>query len=171
MPESFKEPNLGVVFYRQCAAIEQMFDDAVRRYDELTTPRNGSPAAVYYDQTAVRLALYASTVRLTTLTDEDNCRFANYGKLNGAVRVLHGRSPRAAHTAANLQRVLERLNATTVPRVFVAGRIWALWPRRLPFTHEYRVVRLGSANLVELWPLLSAVAAKIGRIRRYFLGD
>ncbi len=113
---------------------------------------------------AVSASDFHSALRFTSLCDEDNCRFANYGKLNGPVRVLHGRLLRAAHNAANLQRVLDRLNTTTVPRVFVAGRVWALWPRRRRFTHEYCAAPMPSANVVEAKMLWSALKAKVGRI-------
>lgn len=164
VPASFKEPNLGVVFYRRCPAVTQMFDEALAIYDDLATPRPGREPVSFYDQPAVRLALYRSAVRFTSLCDEDNCRFANYGKLNGPVRVLHGRLLRAAHDAATLQRVLDRLNTTTVPRVFVAGRVWALWPRRRRFTHEYRAAPMPSADVVEPEMLWSALRAKVGRV-------
>ena len=164
VPASFKEPNLGVVFYRRCTAVEEMFDEALVLYDDLAAPRPGRGVVSFYDQPAVRLALFRSAVRFTSLCDEDNCRFANYGKLNGPVRVLHGRLLRATHNEANLQRVLDRLNTRTVPRVFVAGRVWALWPRRRRFTHEYRAAPMPSANLVEARMLWSALRAKVGRL-------
>jgi hypothetical protein len=164
VPPSFKEPNLGVVFYRRCRAMTEMLDEALAIYDDLAAPRPGRGVVSFYDQPAVRLALFRSALRFTSLCDEDNCRFANYGKLNGPVRVLHGRLLRAAHNAANLQRVLHRLNTTTVPRVFVAGRVWALWPRRRRFTHEYRAAPMPSANVVEAKMLWSALKAKVGRL-------
>jgi hypothetical protein len=166
VPVSFKEPNLGVVFFRRGPAIEAMFDAALREHDRLEALYpDGAPITVY-DQTAVRLALFHSTVRMAPLCDEDNCRFANYGKLNGPVRVLHGRLLRAAHTSDNLERLLARLNHTTVPRVFAAGRAWALWPRRLPFTHQYRPARLPAANVVEVRAFLAALRAAWARWRR-----
>jgi hypothetical protein len=169
VPTSFKEPNLGVVFYRRSPLIEHMLDQALAYYDELATPRDGGAPISQYDQPAIRLALYRSALRLGTLSEEDNCRFANYGKLNGPVRVLHGRLPRAAHTPANLQRVMDRLNATTVPRVFVAGRAWALWPHRLPYTHNYRAMRLRRFNVIEMRPVLAAVRAQARRVVRRVL--
>jgi hypothetical protein len=164
VPASFKEPNLGVVFYRRCPAITQMLDGALVLYDDLAAPGGGRDEVSFRAQPPVRLALYRSALRFTSLCDEDNCRFANYGKLNGTVRVLHGRLRRAAHDAATLQRVLDRLNTTTVPRVFVAGRVWALWPRRWRFRHEYRAAPMPSADVVELKMLWSALRAKIGRL-------
>lgn len=58
------------------------------------------------------------------------------------VKVLHGRLPTAAHDATNLGRVLDRLNESTLPRVFVAGRCYELvlsdrWPGRR-YAHRIR---------------------------------
>ena len=165
VPDVFKEPNLGVVFFRRSPAMTAMLDEATAIYDRFAAPGPGFASA--FDQPPLRVALYRSDLRFAPLQDEDNCRFANYGKLNGPVRVLHGRLRRAPFDEATLSRLLARMNATTVPRVFVAGRVLALWPRRLKASHEYRARRMPAANLVDP-RLLAATFAR--RLRALFGG-
>jgi hypothetical protein len=159
VPATYKEINAGVVFFRRSAAMQDMFDQALAHYDRMSAGWPPTKRVTFYDQTALRLALYSSRLRIAPLSDEDNCRFATYGKLNGKVRVAHGRLRRAAHTAENLQRVLDRLNTTTAPRVFVAGRAWFLRPQRLAVTDKYAARRMRTYRTIEWRPLCIALVA------------
>jgi hypothetical protein len=78
------------------------------------------------DQVAMRVALYSSDLRISTLPQEFNCRFHSFGYLNGKVKILHGRIPGGKHTEANLRRIARKLNKETIPRVFVAGQVYVL---------------------------------------------
>jgi len=166
VPDSFKEPNLGVVFFRASEALDGLWQDALDLYDQLVaSPAFGAPSC-FFAQPPFRLTLYRSSLRFTALTDEYNCRFANYGKLNGPVRVLHGRLPRARHNEGNLSWVGEQLNATHVPRVFFAGRHWALMPCALPITHPYRAQPMPSHNRIEWMPVAVAMRRWLGTLIR-----
>jgi len=131
VPDSFKEPNLGVLFYRRSNEMDDVFDKTLKLYDEFSK----KDPNFFNDQSPFRIILYHSHLRFSILTDEDNCRFANYGKLNGKVRVLHGRLKSGKFDEKTLSRLLERLNVTTVPRAFAAGKVIALWPRRFKLIH------------------------------------
>ena len=166
VPDSFKEPNLGVVFFRSSEALDRLWQDALNLYDQLAASPDVGPLQSFTDQTPFRLALYRSSLRFTALTDEYNCRFANYGKLNGPVRVLHGRLPCARHNERNLHWVAEQLNATHAPRVFVAGRHWALMPCWLPVANPYRAKFMPSFQRIEWMPLALALRRWLGSLIR-----
>jgi hypothetical protein len=153
VPNSFKEPNLGVVFYRLSDEMNQVFDETLKVYDEFSH----SDPYFFNDQTPFRIALYHSNLRFSVLTDEDNCRYTNYGKLNGKVRVLHGRLKHGKFDDRTLSRVLDRLNATTVPRAFAAGTVIALWYRRFKLVHHYRPKMMPNVNLVDFRLLFNSV--------------
>jgi hypothetical protein len=154
VPDPYKEFNTGVLYFRRSSELDRVLLRALELFDRLEDqPVEGGKV---FDQTALRLALYGADLRLVPLPDEDNCRFATYGKLNGPVRVLHGRLPRAQHTPDSLERVLRRLNSTTVPRVFVAGRAWALVPRRFGLLGQYRAERLKFYFRIEISPILGS---------------
>jgi hypothetical protein len=169
VPDSFKEPNMGVVFFRASEGLDRLWQDSLDLYDQLAVSPDVGPLPSFTDQTPFRLALYRSSLRFTALTDEYNCRFANYGKLNGPVRVLHGRLPRARHNDRNLHWVARQLNATHVPRVFVAGRHWALMPSLLPIAHPYRAQPMPSLQRIEWMPLAVALRRWLGSLIRQAL--
>ena len=164
VPDSFKEPNLGVVFFRASEALDRLWQDALNLYDQLAASPDAGPLPSFTDQTPFRLALYRSSLRFTALTDEYNCRFANYGKLNGPVRVLHGRLHRARHNDRNLNWVAKQLNATQIPRVFVAGRHWALMPSWRPVANPYRAKPMPSHNRIEWMPVAVAMRRWLGSL-------
>ncbi len=153
VPDSFKEPNLGVVYYRFSDEMNRLFDETLKLYDRFSI----ADPHFFNDQTPFRIALYHSNLRFTVLTDEDNCRFTNYGKLNGNVRVLHGRLKSGKFDERTLSSLFDRLNATTVPRAFAAGTVIALWPRRFSFIYTYRPKYMPKVYLVDPWLLLSRI--------------
>lgn len=168
VPESFKEPNLGVVFFRASEALDRFWQATLDLYDQLAASPGFCAPSCFYDQPPFRLALYRSCLRFTALTDEYNCRFAYYGKLNGPVRVLHGRLPRARHNDRNLHWVAEQLNATHAPRVFVAGRHLALMPCELPIAiaHSYRSKSMPTYFRIDWIPLAVAMLRRLGSLIR-----
>jgi len=167
VPDSFKEPNLGVVFFRRSDEMVQLFDETLKLYDTFS---NTDPH-FFNDQTPFRIALYYSKLRFSILTDEDNCRFTNYGKLNGKVRVLHGRLKHGKFDDRTLSRVLDRLNASTAPRAFAAGTVIALWYRRFNLVHQYRPKYMPKVNLVDFrlvlgtfyWRLRNAIVRRLNK--------
>ena len=131
VPDAFKESNLGVVLLRKSAVMIKVLENALAVYDRL------GKRGRWLDQPALRLAAYSSELRVATLTAEYNCRFANFGQICGTVKVLHGRIPRGDHTEKALDAVLARLNSVTIPRVFVAGQVYALAHNTRPFSRPY----------------------------------
>jgi hypothetical protein len=138
VPGSFCEFNQGVVAFRASERMQAMFraslDWAQRLHASTGTPSD--------DQIAMRLALYASDLRIAPLPLEYNCRFHSYGYLNGEVRILHARIPGQRHDARNLDRIARKLNEHTVPRVFVGGRMHVLGLRRV-LGHDHGFARRG----------------------------
>ena len=159
VPDSFKEPNLGVVFYRRSDEMDRLFNESLKTYDKFSN----TDVNFFNDQTPFRIALYYSTLRFSILTDEDNCRFTNYGKLNGKCRVLHGRLKHGKFDEKTLSCLLDRLNATTVPRVFAAGTVIALWPRRFNLVHQYRPKYMPKTYLVDYKQLFCRIYKRIMR--------
>jgi hypothetical protein len=166
VPDSFKEPNLGVVFFRASPELDRLWQDALDAYDQLAASTGFAAPYCFFAQPPFRLALYRSCLRFTALTDEYNCRFATYGKLTGLVRVLHGRLPRARHSERNLLWVAARLNATQAPRVFVAGRHWALKPCALSIAHLYRAKPMPTYNRIDWISLAVAMRRWLGSLIR-----
>ncbi len=166
VPSTYKEINTGVLLMRRSEALDRVVAAALDHYDELVAGMAPGEHFKYYDQTALRLALYGSGMRIVPLPEEDNCRFATYGKLNGPVRILHGRHRRAENTRANLQRTADRLNVTAAPRVFVAGRLWALMPQRVPVISTFRHQRMRSFRRVDPIQLSMTVARIVVRRAR-----
>lgn len=180
VPDSFKEPNLGVVFFRASSDLDRLWQDALDLCDQLAASPGAGVISVqrpytpiplhYFDQPPLRIALYRSSLCFTVLTDEYNCRFASYGKLTGPVRVLHGRLPRARHNQRNLRWVAARLNAIRAPRVFVADRHWAAMPSLVPLSHPFRARPMPTHNRIEWMPLAASLRPWLKSIIRDALG-
>jgi len=60
--------------------------------------------------------------------------FPCFGYVNGRVNILHGRVPLSSSGEKELERAAAALKAVDIPRVYVAGEVYALWKRspRLP---------------------------------------
>ena len=121
VPDVFREFNQGVVAFRRSDNLLRTFEHAV-----LWADRIAKETGMTCDQPPLRIALYHSTLRIATLTQEYNCRYHSFGYLNGEVKILHGRIPARSYTEANLRRIAAILNNSTIPRVFTAGQIYAL---------------------------------------------
>ena len=131
VPQSFKEVNLGVVFFKKSKKMIETLTASLDVYDKLSTkhPEIGTFSC---DQPAFRIASFYSGISIAPLAEEDNCRFATYGKLNGNVRVLHGRFTNKKRTEKNMELLLKKINHATAPRTFVAGNMWMLLPTKIP---------------------------------------
>lgn len=75
------------------------------------------------DQPFFRAAVYANPVRIATLTREYNCKFRGQGYLNGPVKILHGHVDLRLKQAF-VEKALRVLNASSKPRVYVAGKVY-----------------------------------------------
>jgi hypothetical protein len=115
-PLAFAQFNSGVILYRRTSEVKQLLAEWARLIDrnlELGTAR-GLPRAT--DQTALREAIYASTLRVATLPPEYNCRAGYLGYLEGQVKILHGRRFDPARTAAELNRAVDERTFINLPR-------------------------------------------------------
>ena len=153
-PAAFCEFNQGVVAFRQSAQMQKIIQASLDWAEDFYT-RTGIPTN---DQVSMRIALYSSDLRIASLPHEFNCRFHSFGYLNGKVKILHGRIPGGKHTEANLRTIAQKLNKETIPRVFVAGKVYVL-ARRYFFAIEHTFPRK-SATLFRPWPVLCKALLK-----------
>jgi hypothetical protein len=108
VPPSFPECNSGVIVYRRNEKTKQLSEAWEKAYAKQLAA-TGQPD----DQPALREALWHSEARLAVLPPEYNFRFvlpAFAGR--GPVKILHGRHPRMAALA-------DEINASGSPRVFL----------------------------------------------------
>src|SRR5262249_53213844 len=105
------------------------------------------------DQVAMRVALYGSGLRIATLPLEFNCRFHTFGYLNGTVKILHGRIPGTTQSQAKLRAIAKKINRHPIPRVFIAGKVYALTSHDA-LSVDYPFART-SATLFRSWWLMS----------------
>jgi hypothetical protein len=153
-PAAFCEYNQGVVAYRQFEPMRQMFQASIDWADAFYA-RTGTPTD---DQVAMRVALYASGLRIAVLPLEFNCRFRTFGYLNGTVKILHGRIPGARQAEAKLKAIARKINRDPIPRVFIAGTVYALTIHNA-LSVEYPFART-SATLFRSWLLMGKAALK-----------
>jgi hypothetical protein len=154
VPAAFCEYNQGVVAYRQFEPMRQMFQASIDWADAFYA-RTGTPTD---DQVAMRVALYASGLRIAVLPLEFNCRFRTFGYLNGTVKILHGRIPGARQAEAKLKAIARKINRDPIPRVFIAGTVYALTIHNA-LSVEYPFART-SATLFRSWLLMGKAALK-----------
>lgn len=112
-PLPFAQFNSGVILYKQSAAMPLFFAEWVRLIErnlEIAAARGVK--LIPNDQTALREAIYASSLHMATLTPEYHCRPGFAGFLSGQVKILHGRR-------YDLARAAELLNRSTEQRVHV----------------------------------------------------
>jgi hypothetical protein len=120
-PLPFAQFNSGVLLYRQSAEARQFFADwetLILRNKALGKARG---LARVRDQTALREAIYNSSLRVATLTPEYNCRAGHVGYLEGEVKILHGRGFDAARAAAQLNRSSAQRIFMNLPRSY---QVW-----------------------------------------------
>lgn len=113
VPETFPQYNTGVLAYRECDAVRDLF----ARWNDLYRSVEGVKNDL--NQPTFRMALYESNVRLATMPPEYNFRIGVYANsvlyACGPVRILHGRSMHWDRPDA-----AARINATDERRVVIA---------------------------------------------------
>jgi hypothetical protein len=112
VPLPFAQFNSGVLLYRQGAELQQLFADWARLIQRNAELGKARGLTRVIDQSALREAVYTSTLRVATLTPEYNCRARFIGYAEGEVKILHGRH-------LNLEQVEAQLNRSTAQRVFM----------------------------------------------------
>jgi hypothetical protein len=160
VPAAFCEYNQGVVAYRQSEQMKRMLQASLDWADDFHA-RTGTPTD---DQVAMRVALYGSGLRIATLPLEFNCRFHTFGYLNGTVKILHGRIPGTRQAEAKLEAIARKINRDPIPRVFIAGKVYAL-TLHSALSVERPFART-SATLFRSWWLVGKAALK--RVVRTF---
>ena len=118
VPDAFPEYNSGVLLFRRCEVIAELFQKWSRNYHDQPSqkPEWLLPGGKHIyggdlpNQPALRRALYQSSVRIAALPPEYNCRINFPGALHTPVKLIHGRPDSAQKTAA-------LLNRKTLPRV------------------------------------------------------
>jgi len=120
VPPSFPEYNAGVILFKKSPEVLRFFSDWLGLYDDRR--RQAPPPSVkgrkimkeypLRDQPTFREVLYASPLRIATLTPEYNCRVDFSGFVSGTVKILHGHHP----DLAGLARLI---NETSAQRVHV----------------------------------------------------
>ncbi len=150
VPQSFKEVNLGVVFFKKSQKMIDTLTASIDVYDKLSTkyPEIGTFSC---DQPSFRIASFYSGIAIAPLAEEDNCRFVTYGKLNGKVRVLHGRLNNTKRTEKNMEQILKKINYSVAPRVIVAGKMWSLLFSKMPaIKYIAKMKRYDKVGLTEI---------------------
>jgi hypothetical protein len=120
VPASFPEFNTGVLMLKRSDRVGAMLEHWGMLYEQFLHDR---PGEAINDQPFFRVAAYHSEARVATLSREYNCKFRGQGYLNGPVKILHG------HVGFKLEfefvnKASEVLNASTKPRVYVAGNVY-----------------------------------------------
>lgn len=120
IPVSFPEFNTGVLMLKHSDGVNAMLQDWGRLYEEFLREK---PGEAINDQPFFRVAAYRSNIRIATLPREYNCKFRGQGYLNGAVKILHGHI-RFEPNADFMLGAAGILNASTKPRVYIAGNVY-----------------------------------------------
>lgn len=165
VPQSFKEVNLGVVFFKKSEKTIETLTASLEVYDELSS-KHPNIRLYSCDQPAFRIASFYSGISIAPLAEEDNCRFATYGKLNGNVRVLHGRFTNKKRSEKNMELLLKKINHATAPRTFVAGKMWMLLPTKTPMIkYKAKSKRIFMVGLKEIYNTgVKKIKRKLSRI-------
>jgi hypothetical protein len=151
VPAPFREFNTGVIVYRKSDEIGRFFNDCLAWYDKLSALPAPTPRFLgqFPDQPAFRAAAYHGDLRAAMLTFEYNCRFPYFGSASGEIKILHGREFLSGFHPGELERAAAGLNRTKAPRVFIAGRVWALAKTTSPYSR--RIARGSQRYLPPHW--------------------
>lgn len=110
LPSSFPEYNSGVLAWRRTEAVLAFFARWSELYDQYIDQQGRT-----WDQKSLRMALYESDLRLTSLPHGYNLMPYFPSIIEGQPVVLHGRGP------ANLRRLQQRLASDDLLRAYVPG--------------------------------------------------
>lgn len=139
LPESFPELNTGVLAYRRdSSSVRALLDAWKNRYGKMggETPER--------DQLSFREVLYESTVRMTVLPTEYNCRFKFPTYLDGPAKILHGR-----HEHLSYEEIADILN--------VNGKVYEKGIHR-------RVFHVQSGRLSFPWRAMASIPKRLAQI-------
>jgi glycosyl transferase family 8 len=120
VPICFPEFNTGVLLLKRSTEMDRVLDTWRDLYNKFLET---NPRQQINDQPFFRAALYFSGARVATLPREYNCKFRGQGYLKGRVKLLHGHVNFRFHSE-QLHRVMEVLNASDRPRVYIAGEVF-----------------------------------------------
>jgi hypothetical protein len=120
VPPSFPEFNTGILAYKRSPRMDSVLKDWAELYRSFL---ENHPGQKINDQPFFRAAVYSSEVRIATLAREYNCKFRGQGYLNGRVKILHGHVDLKLDQAF-VGKALKVLNASSKPRVYVAGTVY-----------------------------------------------
>jgi len=120
IPASFPEFNTGILLYKRSAAMDSTLRNWSQLYKDFLEKNPGRDTN---DQPFFRAAAYYGDARIATLTREYNCKFRGQGYLNGPVKLLHGHV-KFKMKITHMRRVLAVMNASKLPRVYIAGRVY-----------------------------------------------
>ncbi len=120
IPNSFPEFNTGILAYKRSARMDRVLQDWSQLYRSFL---DNHPGQKINDQPFFRAAVYSNEARIATLTREYNCKFRGQGYLNGNVKIFHGNVDRQLDQAF-VRKAVAVLNATSKPRVYIAGRVY-----------------------------------------------
>jgi hypothetical protein len=175
IPDSFPEPNTGVMAFRRDAAVAVLFERWLAEYDGVL---NG-PLSDHHDQPSFRAAVYRSGVRFGVLPSEYNFRLGCPGAARTKIKIIHGRwayEPIAPTRAATMQALDRTFNIHHGPRAFVPalGMVYGHGPLAHSPAHPERIVTLAAApepvaelpRAAPLIRLLREVLALAGALRR-----
>src|SRR5579863_9013179 len=120
IPPSFPEFNTGILMLKRSDRVLRLLEEWGALYLKYLDEKPGQPIN---DQPFFRAAAYFGDVRIATLTREYNCKFRGQGYLNGRVKILHGHVDFKMGSDF-LEKAASVLNASTKPRVYVAGKVY-----------------------------------------------
>jgi hypothetical protein len=120
IPACYPEFNTGVVAFKRSETIDRFLQHCDELYQSFLEEKPGPPIG---DQIFFRVAAYFSDIRIATLPREYNCKFRGQGYLNGRVKIIHGHV-KYQLTPKQVAEALGALNASTKPRVYIAGEVY-----------------------------------------------
>lgn len=143
-PDSFPELNSGVIVFRRCKPVKELFQDWERVFWEnqsksntLEIPKRKKVKQGIADQPFLRSMLYNSDVRFSTLTPEYNCIW-NIGFVTGTVKIVHFAGWAGGALSSDfVNDFTVRINSSDASRVFRAS------PKELVILKKHRMGRRG----------------------------
>ena len=114
--DAFPEMNGGLVIFRSCPSVEELFFEWERLfYEDIEIIKSMGKTINLQDQPSFRCALYNSDARLCVVPPEYNCRFIFPTFVQQKVKILHGRH-------RDLPSVAEEVNRRQGARIYFPGK-------------------------------------------------
>lgn len=110
IPDSFPEPQIGVLAMKNTAAVREVWSAAYALQEQ----------GIETDQAALRQALWFNSLRFAVLPNEYNFRFQFGGQLRDRVKLLHGH----AGSAEEYERLRTAINVGYREGYQLPPRIW-----------------------------------------------